>query len=84
MSKECNDTGCYSVMFNPLADLTALRHEYEKLLNAKAAIKELDGGEYCDGRYGRLDFEITIKRLDKSISDCKNALRKAEKRYFGV
>jgi site-specific DNA-cytosine methylase len=41
-------------------------------------------GEYCDGRYGRLDFEITIKRLDKSIADCKNALRKAEQRYFGV
>lgn len=83
MSKECNDTtGCYSV--NPLADLTALRHEYEKLLNAQAVIKELDGGEYCDGRYYRLDFDITFRRLNRSISDCKDALRKAEQRYFGV
>lgn len=82
MSKEYNGTWG-TIKFNPLADLTALRHEYDKLLNAKAAIKELDGGEYCDGRYGRLDFEITIRRLDKSIADCKNALRKAEQRYYG-
>lgn len=84
MSKECNGTGCYSVMFNSLAKLTRARHSHEKLLNAKAAIKELEDDEYCYGVGGMLDYEITIKRLDRSIAECKNALRKAEQRYFGV
>ncbi len=83
MSKESNGRG-NSTMFNPLAILTATRHSYEKLLNAKAAIMELDGDAYCDGIGGTLDLEITIRRLDKSIADCKDALRKAEQRYFGV
>lgn len=83
MSKESNGWG-NSTMFNPLVNLTAARHSYEKLLNAKAAIMELEEDEYCYGIDGTLDLEITIRRLDRSIAECKDALRKAEQQYFGV
>lgn len=74
----------YSDTNNPLAKLTRARHSHEKLLNAKAAIKELEDDEYCYGVGGMLDYEITIIRLDRSIAECENDLRKAEQRYFGV
>lgn len=84
MSNERNNIKYYSPMTNPLAILTRVRHSYEKLLNARAAIKELEDDEYCNGAFGRFNFEITIKRLDKSIDECENDLRAAEKQYFGV
>lgn len=72
------------IAMNPLADLTLLRHEYDALCDAKAAIQNLDGCEYCIGAFGELDYEITLRRLDKSIEKCRAALRAAEKRYYGV
>lgn len=73
-----------TIVTNPLARLTMARHSYEKLLNAKAAIEELEEDEYCYGVDGTLDFEITMRRLNNSIAECERDLRNAEKRYYGV
>lgn len=73
-----------SIVFNPLANLTRLRHEYDTLLDAKAAIERLEACEHCTAEFGELDYEITLRRIDKSIAKCRIALRAAEKRYYGV
>lgn len=67
---------------NPLADLTRLRHKYDALWHARAAIQKLDG--YCIGPFRELDYEKTLQCIDKSIEKCRIALRAAEKRYYGV
>lgn len=68
------------------ADILYYRHEYEALLEARAAIEALDDFyfDHCDGERGRIDIDITVARINRSIKDCEQSLRNAEKHYYGI
>lgn len=68
------------------ADVLYYRHEYEALLEAKAAIEALDDFyfDHSDGFRGRIDIDITVARINRSIKDCEQSLRSAEKYYYGI
>lgn len=68
------------------ADVLYYRHEYEALLEAKAAIEALYDfrSNHCDGLCGHINIDIIIARINKSIEDCEQSLRSAEKHYYGI